>query len=149
MNRQQKIALFQLALVGIIVVASVILTVVFVRKYEYGFLEAWWFGIGYSTPPFFILAVLAPPIILRKKKRPIDFDERDLMIDRRAMRITFAITYAFFIVACMTTWVVVGFDSLIPAYWLTRIVLGGGVTSIVAHALTTLVCYHLGGKDGQ
>ncbi|MHC4086912.1 MAG: hypothetical protein ACYSU5_17150 [Planctomycetota bacterium] len=140
MNRRQKIAWLQLAMVGAAAIVNVILMGLFVRKYEYGFLEAWWIGTGYSIPCI-ILAVLAPPVIFRKKKGQIDFDERDLMIDRQAMQIAFAITYAYFIAVCMTTWVVAGFDKPIPAYWLAWIVLGGWITSIVIHALTILVRY--------
>jgi cytochrome b561 len=145
MNRRQKIAWFQLAIVGAAAIVNIILTGLFVRKYEYGFLEAWWTGTGYSVPCI-ILAVLAPPVIFRKKKGQIDFDERELTIDHRAMQITFATTYAYFIAVCMTTWVVAGFDKPIPAYWLAWIVLGGWITSIVVHSLTTLVCYGRGGK---
>lgn len=148
MNRRQKIAWFQLGVVGAAAIMSVILMGLFVRKYEYGFIEAWWIGTGYSVPCI-ILAVLAPPVIFRKKKGQIDFDERDLMIDRRAMVIAFATTYAYFIALCMMTWVVTGLDKPIPAYWLARIVLGGWITSVVAHALTTIVCYGWGGKDGE
>ena len=147
MNRRQKIAYFQLILVGVLTVASVILSGLFVRKYEYAHLEAWWIGSGYMTP-FVALTVFAP-LFFRKKKGQIDFDERDLMIDRQAMLIAFASTYAFFIVVCFTTWVASGFDKPIPAYWLVRIVLGAWITSIVAHALTTLVGYGWGGKDSK
>lgn len=147
MNRGQKIAWFQLGVVGIVTVASIILMAIFMRKYEYEFLEAWWIGSAYPTP-LLVLTVLAP-VFIRKKKRQIVFDERDLMIDRRAMVIAFGSTYAFFIAVCFTTWVAAGLDSLIPAYWLIRIVLGGWITAIVAHALTTLVCYGRGGKDGE
>jgi len=93
-----------------------------------------------------VLTVLAP-VFIRKKKGRIDFDERDLMIDRQAMRIAFLTSYAFFIVVCFTTWVAAGFDKPIPAYWLIRIVLGGWITSVVAHALTTLIKYSRGGKE--
>jgi hypothetical protein len=144
MNRFQKLAWFQLGVVGIVTVASIILMALFVRKYEYEFLEAWWIGSGYPTP-LLVLTVLAP-VFIRKKKRQIDFDERDLMIDRRAMVIAFGTTYVFFIGVCFTTWVAAGFDKPIPAYWLVRIVLGGWVTSVVAHALTTIICYGWGGK---
>ena len=146
MNRGQKIAWFQLGVVGIVAVASIILTVLFLRKYEYGLSEAWWIGSCYPTPLLF-LTVLAP-VFIRKKKGQIDSDERDLMIDRQAMIITFGTTYVFFIGACIAAWVAAGFDKLIPAYWLMRIVLGAWVTSIVAHALTTIVCYGRGGGDG-
>jgi hypothetical protein len=148
MNRAQKIAWFQLAVVGIAVVMSVILTLSFRRKYGYEFVEAWWLGAGYPTL-LLIFAVLGPSLIFRKKKGKVDFDERDLMIDRRAMVVSFGATYIFFILACFVTWLAAGLDGPIPAYWLLRIVIGGGVTSIVAHSLTTLVCYGWGGKGGE
>ena len=147
MNRGQKIAWFQLGVVGIVTVASIILMALFVRKYEYEFLEAWWLGSGYACPVL-TLTVLGPLVIFRKRKGRIHCDERDLMIDRRAMVIAFGTTYVFFIGACFTTWIAAGFDKSIPAYWLIRIVLGGWVTSVVAHALTTIVCYGRESSDG-
>jgi len=147
MNRRQKIASFQLAVVGIAAVASVILMGLFLKKYQYGLSEAWWIGSAYPTP-LLVLTVLAP-VFIRKKKGRIDFDERDLAVDRQAMIIAFGTTYVFFIAVCFTTWVAAGFDKPIPAYWLVRIVLGGWVTSIVAHAVTTLVCYGRGVKSGE
>lgn len=145
MNRRQKIAWLQLAVVGAAAVMSVILMAFFTRKYAYGFSEAWWIGSAYPTP-LLVLTVLAP-VFIRKKKGQIDFDERDLMIDRRAMVIAFGTTYVFFIGVCFTTWVAAGFDKPIPAYWLVRIVLGAWITSVLAHALTTIVCYGRGGKN--
>ena len=72
MNRRQKIAWFQLAVVGIVAVVSVILMAFFSRKYEYEFVEAWWIGMCYPTP-LLVLTVLAP-VFIRKKKGQIDFD---------------------------------------------------------------------------
>jgi hypothetical protein len=131
-----------------VMVVSIILTGLFIRKYEYGFLEAWWLGSGYACPVL-TLTVLGPLVIFRKRKGRIDCDERDLAVDRQAMIIAFGTTYVFFIAVCFTTWVAAGLDKPIPAYWLVRIVLGGWVTSIVAHAVTTLVCYGRGIKSGQ
>jgi len=144
MNRQQKIAWFQLAVVGTAAAMSVILMAFFIIKYAYGFSEAWWIGSGYSTPPL-VLTVLAP-VFIRKKKGQIDSDERDLMIDRKAARIAFGTTYTFFILVCFAAWVGAGFDRPIRAFWLVRIVLGAWITSVLAHALITLVCYDRGGK---
>ncbi|MHC4739288.1 MAG: hypothetical protein ACYS9Y_10335 [Planctomycetota bacterium] len=144
MNRRQKIAWFQLTVVGIVAVVSVILMALFLRKYEYEFVEAWWIGSCYPTP-LLVLTALAP-VFIRKKKGQIDFDERDLIIDRYAAWIAFGTTYLFFILVCFMTWVAAGFDKLIPAYWLMRIVLGGWVTAVVVHALTTLFCYGRGSK---
>lgn len=142
MNRAQKIAWFQLAVVGVFAVASVILTALFARKYGYELQEAWWIGSGYATP-LLVLTILAP-VLIRKSKGQIDIDERDMMIDHRATLVAFGTTYVFFIGVCFTTWVAAGFDQPIPAYWLLRIVLGGWMTSVVAHALVTLFCYGRG-----
>ena len=114
MNRGQKIAWSQLAVVGVFAVASVILTVLFLREYGYELQEAWWIGSGYATP-LLVLTILAP-VLVRKRKGQIDVDERDMMIDHRAMLAAFGTTYIFFIGVCFTTWVAAGFDKPMPAY---------------------------------
>ena len=144
MNRQQKVAWSQLAFVGAAGIFSVIAMVLFVRKYAYGLAEAWWIATGYAAP-LLILAVIAPPVIFRKRKGRVDCDERDLMIDHYATRIAFGACFVFFVGVCMTTWIAAGVESMIPATWLTRIVYIGWTTTVVAHALTTVVCYGRGG----
>lgn len=148
MNRAQKIAWSQLAFVATAASFSVIAMALFVRKYDYRFAEAWWLAAGYAAP-LLILAVIGPPVIFRKRKDRVDSDERDLMIDRCAMRMAFGAAFVFFIGVCMTTWIAVGVESMIPAVWLTRIVYAVWTTTIVAHALTTVVCYSRGGKDHE
>ncbi len=147
MNRSQKIAWYQLCMIVVAAVASVILMAYYVRKYEYGYLQAWWVAMSYAV--LLVMLTVLGPFMFRKKKGQIDFDERDLIIDRKASWIAFSSTYAFFILACMITWIVTGMDSLIPAYWLPRLVLGAWITTIVIHAVTILVCYGRGDKDGQ
>lgn len=144
MNRMQKIAWCQLALLGAAGVVSLITMAFFMRKYGYGPAEAWWLAASYAAP-ILILTVIAPPFVFRKNKGRVNADERDLMIDRCAMRMAFGAAFLFFIAVCMTTWIAVGVDSMIPAVWLTRIVYIGWTTTIAAHALTTVVCYNRGG----
>ena len=145
MNRQEKIAWSQLVLLAIAAAFSAVATVCFIWKYDYTAAEAWWLAVGY-TAPILILAVVAPPVDLRKGKTkgPVDYDERDLVIDRTATRIAFGTAFIFFIGVCMTTWVAVGMDNMIPAVWLTRIVYIGWAATIAAHALATVVCYSRG-----
>lgn len=147
MNRGQKIAWSQLTVVGVLAVASVILTVLFARKYRYELQEAWWIGSGYATP-LLVLTILAP-VLIRKRKGRTDIDERDVMIDHRATLAAFGTTYVVFIGVCFTTWVAAGFDRPMPAYWLMRIVLGAWIASVVAHALATVVCYGRGGNEDE
>ena len=148
MNRLQKIAWPQLGLVGVAAGYSVIAMMYFMKKYGYAPAEAWWLAAGYASP-ILILAVIAPPLIFRKRKGRVDSDERDLRIDRFATRIAFAAAFVFFIGVCMTTWIVVGVESMIPAVWLTRIVYAVWTTTIVAHALTTVVRYRRGGLANE
>ena len=133
MNKTQKIAWCQLILVGIAAIASVILTALWMRKYEYGFLQAWWFGSAHPT--ILVALTVFVPLFFRKKKGQINFDERDLIIDRQAARLAFGASYGFFIVVCFMTWTAVGFGSQIPAYWLARIALGGWITIKKMHTL--------------
>jgi uncharacterized membrane protein len=147
MNRRQKVAWYQLSLVAAAAVLGVVLMAHFVRIYEYSFVDAWWYGMGYAV--LVLILTVFGPLFFRKKKGQVDYDERDLIIDRRAAWIAFGATYAYFILACMITWVVAGVESLIPAYWLTRIVIGGWVTAIVTNAAMVLVFYSRGVKDGQ
>ena len=148
MNRLQKIAWCQLGLVGVAAGYSVIAMMYFMKKYEYTPAGAWWLAAGYAAP-LLILAVIAPPVIFRKRKGRVDSDERDLKIDRCAMRIAFAAAFVFFLAVCITTWVAVGVESMIPAVWLTRIVYAAWTTTIAAHALTTVVCYRRGGLANE
>jgi hypothetical protein len=148
MNRHQKIALLNLCIVAAATIASVIIAGLYVRKYGYGFLEAWWFAISYPIVLVAIWSAITIGISFRKKGRIIS-DERDLIIDRQAMWIGFGISYVYFIMVCMTVWLAAGVDSLIPAFWLIRIVLGGWIITMIAHSVTTLVCYGRGGKKNE
>jgi len=145
MNRQQKIAWFQLVVIAVATVASVVNSWLYMQKYGYTFLRAWWFGTGWPVILCISLVVLAP-VFFRKKKGRINFDERDLIIDRRAVRIGFGASFFFFMAVCAAIWVTVGIDTAIPAYWLGRIILGVWLIAALVHALTTIVCYGWGGK---
>ena len=148
MNRLQKIAWMQLVLVGVAAGYSVIAMMYFMKKYGYAPAEAWWLAAGYAGL-LLILAIIAPPLIFRKRKGRVDSDERDLTIDRCATLVAFGAAFVFLIGVCMTTWIAVGVESMIPAVWLTRIVYAVWVTTIVAHALTTVVCYRRGGSANE
>lgn len=97
MNRAQKIAWFNLIVIAASlsissVVVGVLATVIGMPKAlaRLGFL-----GIcglmGLS------------PFILRKDKCPVSFDERDELIQKRAVLGGFAASYGFFVAVCMTT----------------------------------------------
>jgi len=89
------------------------------------------------------------PLVFRKKKGQVDYDERDLIIDRQSAVASFGAYFAFSVVVFVAMWATMGMDTLIPIHWLGGILLGGWVTMITAGAVTTLVSYGRGVKDGQ
>lgn len=143
MNRWQKIAWFQLS----VVMAAMVVTGIAVWRFtsSYGLVRAWGFGTVYM-----VLCIFAHlgPLIFRKKKSEIDSDERTIIIDRQAAWIGFGASYCFLVVVCVTALFMTGPDKMVPAGLLLQIVLGGWVTAIVVNAITTLVCYGRGVKDG-
>jgi len=147
MNRRQKIAWFQLSLVAAAAVLSVILMFHFMTKYEYGYLYACELGAAHSVP--LLLLTIFGPLVFRKKKGRVDFDERDLIIDRQSAVASFGAFFAFFVVVFVAMWLTMGMDTLIPIHWLGGILIGGWTTAIVANAVMVLICYGRKGKDGQ
>jgi uncharacterized membrane protein len=140
MNRQQKIAWLQLTIIAIAAILSLINSITYMHRHGYTFSQACWLGSGWPVV-FCFFGVVLTPLFLRKKKGQINFDERDLLIDSRASRITLGASFFFFIAACATLWFAVGIDTPIPAYWLGRIILGGWLTAAIVQAITTIVYY--------
>ncbi len=142
MNRMQKIAWFQLSLLVVMAVLSIIFTYHFMTKYEYGYLYAWELGAAHSIP--LLCLTVFGPLVFRKKKGRVDFDERDLIIERQSDVASFGACFVFFVVVFVAMWLAMGMDRLIPLHWLGGILLGGWVTAIIAGAATTLVYYGRG-----
>jgi len=144
----QKVAWFQLSLLVVMAVLSVIFMFHFRTKYEYGYLYAWELGAAHAYP-MIILIVLGPLIFFRKKKGRVDYDERDLIIDRQSAIASLGAYYAFSVVVFVAMWATMGMDTPIPMHWLGGILLGGFVFAVIAGAVTTLICYGRGVKDGE
>jgi len=148
MNRMQKVAWFQLSLLVVMAVLSIIFMFHFRTKYEYGYLYAWELGAAHAYP-MIILIVLGPLIFFRKKKGRVDYDERDLIIDRQSAVASFAAYFGFTLVVFLAMWLTLGIEKLIPVHRLGNIIFGGFVFAVIAGAVTTLVCYGRGVKDGE
>jgi len=148
MNRMQKIAWFQLSLLVVMAVLSIIFTFHFMAKYQYGYLYAWELGAAHAYP-LIILVVLGPLIFFPKKKGRVDYDERDLIIDRQSAVASFAAYFGFTVVVFVAMWATMGMDTLIPIHWLGGIIFGGFVFAVIVGAVTTLVSYGRGVKDGE
>ena len=140
MNRAQKMAwynlivvLVSLALTGVTI--SVLAAIVGMPKAlgGLGFLGICGL-IGFS------------PIIFRKKQGQLDFDERDLLIQRRAFVIAYSIFWVFFTFACMIPWLVLDTGTTIRVVVLPGMLAGGFVIVQLIQSIAILVMY---GKGGQ
>ncbi|MFH1615877.1 MAG: hypothetical protein ABIG61_12445 [Planctomycetota bacterium] len=154
MNKTQKVAWFQLIVIALAAVASVINSFLYMHKYGYSFSKAWWFGTVWPVIICIFLVVFATTFSktfskFYRKKGEILFDERDLLIQRQASRFGYAAAFVFFVASFVITSKVVGMDTLIPVYWLARFFLGGWLAMAVAHAITILVCYKFGFTNGE
>ena len=150
MNRTQKVAGFQLIVIALAVVASMIISFLYMHKHGYSFTRAWWFGTIWPIIICVFLVVFVTTFSkFYRKKGEILFDERDLLIQRQASRFGYTAAFAFFVASFVITSKVVGMDTLIPTYWLARFFLGGWLSMAVTHAITILVCYKFGFTNGK
>jgi hypothetical protein len=143
MNRSQKIAWFLITVLSV----TVVLTLV-----AFGILYAI-FGvpIAFAAFGFAGLSGLAgfAPIIFKKDKGAVDFDERDILINRRAAGAGFAFSFLFVGLACMVPFIVFGPMSSIRVGWLPLIFAGAGFTLWIVHSVAILVQYGREGKSNE
>lgn len=148
MKRIQKISWFIVICVTIAVVCTITAVGIIYHKYGFGnklragfaFLSI--AGIGGLAPLFF-----------GKDAEPVEKDERDIMINRRAALAGFGMSYLFVGLACMLPFTIMGPRTKIDVSWLPLIFVGAGLTSFYVHAWMILIQYGLfpekGGADGQ
>jgi hypothetical protein len=140
MNTWQKIAWFNLiVLITSLTIAGAavgILTVV------YGMPKAL-AGLG-----FLGIAGLVglSPILFRRKAGQLGFDERDLIIHRRAALAAYSAFWVFFSVACMAPWFVLGRAATIRVVVLPCM-LGGGF--IIVQLIQSIVILVQDGTEGK
>ena len=143
MNRQQKIALYQLIVTGAALFISTIAVVILYRFF--GMPRA--FG-GFGFVGFVGFCGLSP-LLFRKKKDKVDFDERDQQIQLRANFAGYLSTYLFIVAACMIPWFIIGPKGTITVNALPWLVFGEMFVFIIVQSITTLVQYHRGGKGNE
>jgi uncharacterized membrane protein len=89
------------------------------------------------------------PLIFRKGKGKITFDERDQMIKKNAAHAGFAGAFLFTCLACMIPFFVLGPKSSISVIWLPQIWAGTFITEFLFYSVAILVQYGWGGSDGE
>ena len=144
MNRAQKIAWWMV--ITILLALAVSLTVFCVLYAKMGFTRA--LRLGFACMGIAGFGGLAP-LIFRKDKGKVTFDERDRIIKRRAALACFAISYGIYGVLSMTIWKVVGAGNSINVDVLPAVWCAAAISAFFTHSVAILIQYGWGGKDGE
>ncbi len=151
MNRAQKIAIFLITAITL----TLILCVAAHLRPSFNF------GLGPPTTGVVICALVLCTVCgtvyrslwvslydtLRKTKTKIMLDERDQSILQIAEFVGFGVSYAFFVFACMTCWLVTKKEGTISSNALPLIVAGGYFAYELTKSIVTLVLYGRPTKD--
>ena len=86
------------------------------------------------------------PLIFRKDKGKVTFDERDKKIKRIAALVGFATSYLFVGLACMVPFSILGPKATISVGWLPNIFGGAALSMFFVHSVVTLIGYGRAGK---
>ena len=141
MNRAQKMAWFTLVIVSIGGVLSTIAVILLAAKF--GFPKAF---VGFGLMGVTGFAGLAP-VIFKKDKGQVTFDERDRKIHIKSTRAGFAASYGFVGLICMITWFAIGPKGMVTVNLLPNIFIGAMITMIIVQSITILVEYGRGEKE--
>ena len=143
MNRSQKIAWFLITVLsGAIVLTSA----------AFGILYAM-FGmpVALAASGFMGLSGLAgfAPVIFKKDEGAVDFDERDILINRRSATAAFGCSFMFVGLACMVPFFVLGPQASIQVFWLQLIFGGAGLIVYLVHSVAIIIQYGKGGQSNE
>jgi hypothetical protein len=145
MNRMQKIAWFTLVVVSLALGLSVAV-----------------FGIGYfifgvsahqAAAGFGFMGIMGllglTPVLFTKDKHKVQYDERDLAIQRKAGIVAYSIFWVLFVAAAMVPWFVIGPKGMITVDYLPWMVFGGWCTVSLLQSIVTLNEYGWRDKSNE
>ena len=143
MNRWQKIAWFNLAVITVTLILTGI--VIGILTIVAGMPKAL-YGLGFLG--FFGFMGLSP-LIFRNKGEQVEFDERDRLINMRAVLGAYSLFWLIFTAACMVPWFIIGPSGSIPVNVLPMMLMAIAMILTLVHSVLILVQYGRKGKDGQ
>ncbi|MCJ7777176.1 MAG: DUF2178 domain-containing protein [Sedimentisphaerales bacterium] len=143
MNRMQKMAWW---MVGSISTGTVVSVIAFALLYIK-------IGLPRAYAGFAFMAIAGfgglGPVIFKKDKGKIVFDERGKLIKERAALAAFAASYLFTGLACMIPFFVLGPKATVSVIWLPNIWFGTFLTAFFVQSIAILVQYSVGGKNHE
>ena len=147
MNKAQKCA--WLNLVGFVLCITSIAYVI-ITLFAYGGPHEFILGMWPPVIAFPIIMVISV-IWLRRKQSPkeVDSDERDKLIQSRALLVAFVSVWILLFAASIIPWLVLGEDGSIPVWVLAIINLCVFFVVMLIFQIAVLVQYGWRGKDGE
>jgi hypothetical protein len=137
MNRMQKIARFNLIVVSLALGLSVAA-----------------FGIAYlifglpanrAAGGFGLIGLMGfsglSPVLFRKDKSKVQFDERDTAIQRKAAIVAYSVFWLLFVAAAMAPWFIIGPNGTITTNYLPWMVFGGMCVVMLLQSIVILSEY--------
>jgi len=88
-------------------------------------------------------------LIFQTEKGKVTLDERDRLINRRAVLAGFGTSYLLVGLACMIPFFILGPKASISVTWLPYIFMGAGLSMFFVHSVAILIQYGWGGEDGR
>jgi len=141
----QKIAWFNLIVVSLALGLSVAAFAIFhfvlglpVNRAASGFAFIGILGLTGLTPALF-----------RKDKNKVQFDERDTVIYRKALGLSYAIFWVLFVAAAMVPWFIIGPNGTITTNYLPWMVFGGMCVVMLLQSIVILSEYGWKGKENE
>ena len=108
------------------------------------------FGAFWVLSGFFLLTGLMLYVIQKKQSpREVDKDERDSLIEKRAVIASFVSVWILLFAATIIPRFFVGLDGSIPVWSLAFINVGILIIVLFVYSIAVLVQYGRGGKDGR
>lgn len=85
----------------------------------------------------------------KKDEKKVVFDERDQLIHKKAVMVSYVALWIYFVAACVITWCIVGPNGSISVNVMPLTLIGGLVLFNCVQGLVTLILYGRGGNDHE
>ena len=138
MNRQQKIAWFNL--ITIMITLATTAAVIIALTLSAGMPHAL-YGLGFGG---IVVLTNVSPFVFRKRKKhsqEVIFDERDEQIYRKADKASDIASQALYLTVCMSVFIIVGLSGSVPVMVLPLMVCWAFLAGKLAESITLLIQY--------
>ena len=145
MNRLQKMARFNL----IVILISLSLSAIAVGVLHFIVRQP----IQHALGGFGFIGICGlmgfSPLLYKKTPGMVSFDERDLLIQRKATLRAYTIFWFLFVLAAMAPFFVLGPDGKVSVKYLAAMVFGGMIIVMLVQSIVTLEEYGWRNKDNE